>query len=125
MNVIDIDKLAQISEIEFSDIVEDTISGLNRMRIFLRDSTFIDIWYSLTNYDRYAYHWDRKNIDGMIYRHNNAPHKKWLRVSTFPKHFHNGFEDRVETSEIPKRPDEAIRYFLNFVRTKIKNSEIR
>lgn len=121
MSVVNIEKLAQIAEIEFSEIVDEVIFDLNRMRIILKERSYIDIWYSLSNIGRYAYHWERKIVDGTIYRHNNAPHKKWERISTFPKHFHNGNEDKVETSEIPDEPEKAIRYFLTFV--KIKTEE--
>ena len=117
MSNIDIGKLIQIAEVEFPDIVEEVISGLNRMRIILKEGSVIDIWYSLTNIDRYAYHWDRTNIDGTIYRHNNAPHKNWMKISTFPKHFHNSSETNVEKSNIPDNPESAIRYFLNFVKS--------
>lgn len=96
MPIIDTESLAKIAEIEFSDIIEDVITELNRMRIFLKEGSFIDVWYSITNVGRYAYHWERKSIDGTIYRHNNAPHKDWEKVSTFPKHFHNGDENKNE-----------------------------
>jgi len=118
MNVVNVEKLVQIAEIEFSDLVEEAISGLNWLRIFLKEGSYIDIWYSITNPGRYAYHWERKNIDGTIYRHNNAPHKSWEKVASFPKHFHNGSEDKVKVSKIPDKPEKAIRYFLNFVREK-------
>jgi len=123
VHIINIEKLSEIAEIEFSDIIEDVIPGLNRLRILLREGSFIDIWYSITNPDRYACHWERKSIDGTIYRHNNAPHKDWEKVSTYPKHFHNGTEDRVEASEIPDNPVDGLRYFLRFVESKIKIEE--
>lgn len=121
MSIVNTENLAEISKIEFSDIVEDVIPGLNRGRILLKEESFIDIWYSLTNPNRFAYHWERRKVDGTIYRHNNAPHKRWVKVSTFPKHFHNGDEDKVESSELPDDPEEAVRYFLNFVRARQGN----
>lgn len=123
--MVNIDKLTQIAEIEFSDIVEYVIPGLNKMRIILKDGSFIDIWYSLTNLGRYAYHWERKNIDGTIYRHNNAPHKDWMKVSTFPKHFHNRTEENVESSTLSDDPEKALRSFLNFGNDIIKKEKRR
>jgi len=117
--IIDTESLTEIIEIEFADIVEYAISGLNRMRILLKERSFIDIWYSIVNVGRYAYHWERKYIDGTIYRHDNAPHKNWREISTFPKHFHNRDENKVEPSEIPDEPEEGIRCFLRFVRGKV------
>jgi len=89
--IIDIKELKEIAEIEFSDIVEDVVlPDINELRIIL--------------------------IDGSIYRHDNAPHKDWENVKTFPKHFHDGDEDRVRESYISEEPREAIRDFLNFVK---------
>lgn len=82
-------KLKEIAEIEFGDVVEDIIiPDINQLRIILTEGSFIDVWYSLKIKGRYSYHWERKHIDGLIYRHDNAPHKKWHYVTTFPKHFH-------------------------------------
>lgn len=59
---------------------------------------------------------------GDLYRHDNAPHGKWRAVSTFPKHFHDGSEDRVEESQISDNPEQAPREFLSFVRSKLLDS---
>lgn len=59
---------------------------------------------------------------GDLYRHDNAPHGKWRAVSTFPKHFHDGSEDRVEESQISDNPEQALREFLSFVRSKLLDS---
>jgi hypothetical protein len=123
MGLVDVERLAQIAGVEFSDIVEDTVSGLNRLRIILKEGSFIDIWYSVTNSGRYAYHWERRVIDGTVYRHDNAPHRDWIGVSTFPEHFHDRQENRVEVSEIPDDPQEATRYFLRFVRDKVTKKQ--
>lgn len=97
MTLIDTGQLREIAEVEFSDIVaEALILDVNELRIMLSDSSFVDIWFSLKLYGRYSYHWERKAIDGKIFRHDNAPHKRWESVSTFPRHFHNGSEESVE-----------------------------
>jgi hypothetical protein len=124
--IIDVRKLKEIAEIEFWDIVEDVIiTDINELRIILTDSSFIDIWYSLKLKGRYSYHWERKHIDGTIYRHDNAPHKKWQNVSTFPKHFHDGDEEKVIESHINDNPDEALRVFLVFVRQKLVGNQAK
>lgn len=119
--IIDIKELEEIAEIEFSDIVEDVVlPDMNELRIILIDGSFIDIWFSLKLKGRYSYHWERKFIDGSIYRHDNAPHKSWENVKTFPKHFHDGDEDRVRESYLSEEPREAIRDFLNFVKKEFR-----
>lgn len=118
--IVDIQKLKEIAEIEFDDIVEDVITtDINQLRIILVDGSFIDVWYSLKLRDRYSYHWERSHIDGSIYRHDNAPHKKWQHSITFPKHFHNGKEEIVIESTINEIPDEGLREFLLFVKQKL------
>ncbi len=115
-----IEKLAEIAEIEFSDIVEATEIEKGKLRIFLKDGSFIDVWFSKKIRGRYAYHWEC--IDGRIYRHDNIPHKKWRNIKTFPKHFHKGSEENVCESLISDDPEKAIREFLEFVRKQLKDS---
>ncbi len=60
-----------------------------KLRIELVDGSFADIWVSISG--KYSYHWDRSEIDRTIYRFDNAPHKVWANVATFPHHFHNQY----------------------------------
>lgn len=120
MSLVDIERLREIAEVEFADIVvEVLIPDVNELRIILSDGSFVDVWFSLKLSGRYSYHWERRAIDGKIYRHDNAPHKRWQSVATFPKHFHNGRETDVLESRISKVPEEALREFLTFVRDRI------
>lgn len=82
--IVDVQKLREIAEVEFDEIVEDVIVDLNELRIMLIDGSYVDVWYSLRLKDRYSYHWERKLIDGSIYRHDNAPHFRWKDITTFP-----------------------------------------
>jgi len=108
--IIDTKKLKDIAEVEFNDIVVDVIlTDLNELRIILVEGSFIDVWFSLKLEGRYSYHWDRKFIDGSIYRHDNAPHLKWKEIATFPRHFHNGSEDIVDPSLISDNPELALK----------------
>jgi hypothetical protein len=120
MTTVDVARLREIAEVEFVDIVSDAFSSdLNELRILLRDGSFIDVWFSLKVADRYSYHWERRALDGTLYRHDNMPDRKWNSVATYPKHFHNGSEKNVMESQISDDPEEAIRQFLNFARTKL------
>ncbi|MDX9993289.1 MAG: DUF6516 family protein [Anaerolineales bacterium] len=115
-------QLREIAEIEFADIVSDAIfTDINELRIILHDGSFVDIWFSLKLKGRYSYHWERRAIDGTIYRHDNAPHSRWESVGTFPRHFHNGNEMNVVESSLNLDPPQAIREFLIFVREKLSS----
>lgn len=114
------ERLQQIAREEFSElVVQAEIQRLptgdpRKLRLTLIDSSFIDVFVSVTG--RYSYHWDRtNNLPGMIYRHDNAPHKAWRVIATYPKHFHNGSEENVTESHIDSQPSAALREFCLFV----------
>jgi len=118
--IVNVQSLKDIAEIEFNDIVEDVIVDLNELRIMLVDGSFIDVWFSLKLKGRFSYHWERKFIDGSIYRHDNAPHLRWKDIPSFPKHFHNGSEDIVIASHISDNPELALKEFLSFASKHVK-----
>lgn len=123
MSLVDVGQLREIAEVEFVDIVvEAAIPDSNELRIFLSDGSFVDVWFSLKLQGRYSFHWERQALDGTIYRHDNAPHRRWQSVATFPRHFHNGSESAVEDSHLSTVPTEALREFLAFVRGKLRTS---
>ena len=110
-------KLKNIALQEFPDVVVSAsitrgpLNVVKSLRLFFTDNSFLEVWISGS---KYSYHWQR--IDGKIYRHDNAPHKKHERIKTFPKHFHYSSEDSVKDSHIADNPEIAIRDFLKFVR---------
>lgn len=113
-------RLREIAITEFEDIVmeaEVIVSYTGRarkLRVILIDDTFVDVWHSE---DRdYAYHWEQRERRDFVYRYDNAPHKAWNKVSTFPKHCHEGTQAHVTESHLPDEPEEAIREFLRQVR---------
>ena len=120
-------KQLDVALVEFGHLVIDgeiivTPGGIpQKLRLRLIDSSIIDIYLSPRG--RYSYHWERRFIDGTIYRHDNAPHNRWQHIQTYPKHFHKGSErgDDVIKSELPEEPIEAVREFLQFVDKKIKS----
>lgn len=61
-------QLAQIALNDFADIVEGTKVVEGKLRVFLKDESFIDVWLSVKKKGVYAYHWERGNVDGTIYR---------------------------------------------------------
>ena len=107
-------ELRTIADIEFANIVSfSEISG-GKLRLHLRNESFIDIWHSRKIAGRYALHWERSHIDGSVYRHDNIPDKRWKAVSTFPKHFHDGSEESIRESTLSDDPRETLRQFLTF-----------
>ncbi|MBI3756765.1 MAG: hypothetical protein HY267_02200 [Deltaproteobacteria bacterium] len=122
MNLVNVQRLREVAEVEFTDVVtEAVIPGANELRVLLTDGSFVDVWFSLKLSGRYSFHWERRAIDGTIYRHDNAPHRRWQSVTTFPRHFHNGSELHVTESQLSTTPEEALREFLVFVRDRMKS----
>lgn len=113
-------QLAQIALSDFADIVEGTVAIEGKLRILLRDESFIDIWLSIKKKGVYGYHWERRNSDGTVYRYNNLPDKEAKKLQTYPKHFHNKTEENVEESDLSDNPEEAIRAILKFASQIIK-----
>ncbi|MDP2644383.1 MAG: DUF6516 family protein [Desulfobacterales bacterium] len=110
-------------EAKFSDILisAELISGvagrIRKLRLYLIDNTFLDIWYSSDG--SYSYHWEQRYVRNAIYRHDNAPHQKWKNISTFPKHCHDGTQLNVTESFLPDDPDRAVEEFLGLVRARM------
>ncbi len=120
MSLVNTSSLREIAMVEYADIVVGVLlPGPNEVRIFLKDSSFVDVWFSLKLVGRYSYHWERQALDGTVYRHDNAPHQRWRSVHTFPAHFHAGSEDQVSESYLSSIPQDALRQFLAFVRDQI------
>jgi len=117
LNLLDIILNEFSSIVEYGEIIYTQSQEPLKLRIYFYDESFLDIFYSKSG--KYSYHWERRFIDNSIYRHDNAPHRNWEKVKTFPKHFHNGLEEDVIESYISDDPEEAIRDFLNFIRGKI------
>ncbi|MBN1889697.1 MAG: hypothetical protein JW850_17000 [Thermoflexales bacterium] len=113
--------LKAIASTEFPDIVVSAhviclpTGDPLKLRLDIVDGSLLDVFLSVSG--RYSYHWERRlTPQGNLYRHDNAPHGKWRRVASFPKHLHDGSEDNVVESHISDSPEEAIREFLEFVR---------
>jgi hypothetical protein len=118
--------LRQIVQAEFADVVTfaeiaQLTSGVPRkLRLNLIDGSYADIFVSASG--RYSYHWER-TVQGekLVFRHDNAPHTAWRQVATFPKHFHDGSESNVIASYISSEPEQAIREFCRFIRTRLRD----
>lgn len=115
------DRLYGIILLRFPDIVKaviptrDALGRVIRMRIIFIDGSFLDVRWN--KYGEYSLHWERRHIDGTLYRYDNAPH--WSNIATYPHHFHCGREDNVVESKLPSDPLNAVMYFLEFIRQRI------
>ena len=122
MSLVDVKGLREIAHVEFGDIVVDAfVPDINKLRIVLSDGSLVDVWFSLKLRGRYSYHWERRAIDGTVYRHDNAPHRRWQSAATFPHHFHDGSEDHIVESHLSKEPEQALREFLTFAQDKLQH----
>jgi hypothetical protein len=111
---------------QFNDVVVDVqifrlASGEPlKLRLEIVDGSIADVYISETG--KYSYHWERRLVDGTIYRHDNAPHRNWRNIKTFLKHFHSEAEEVVEESYISDDPLLALEQFLEFARARLGRS---
>ncbi len=113
-------ELAKITETEFADVVLSSRIESAKLRLLIIDGSFVDIWFSQRLKGRFAYHWERRAINGKIYRLDNRPHEGLKGMRGFPGHFHDGSDEEVKEGEFNEEPEEALRQFLKLVREKIE-----
>ncbi len=118
--MIDLSKLKRIVDIEYNDIVTDSDIYHGKLRVHIADDSIVNIWFSKKMPGRFSYHWERRHVDGKIYRHDNFPDPRWKGVATFPKHFHSGHQHQVQESQITDEPVSGVREFMDFVRRMLK-----
>ena len=117
--MINLSRIKRIVDIEYARIVVSSEIFHNKLRIFITDGSFADTWFSTRIPGRFSYHWEKRHIDGRIYRHDNFPDPRWEKLPTFPKHFHNGSQEGVKESQISDDPMKAIRQFMEFIQERI------
>ncbi|MCX6983410.1 MAG: hypothetical protein NT118_01485 [Lentisphaerae bacterium] len=63
MTQVDVGRLREIAEVEFTEIVKEAIfPDANELRIILIDGSFVDVWFSLKLLGRYSYSVLRKDM---------------------------------------------------------------
>jgi hypothetical protein len=110
-----LDRLRRIAEVEFAAIVVQTNTLGAKLRVLLTDNSFIDIWVSHTLQGRFGFHWERRHLDGSLYRYDNFPDTHWTNVATFPFHFHRGDQDTVIAAPFALSVEQGFREFMDFV----------
>ncbi len=58
--------LRRIAEVEFADIVRDTLIIDHKLRIFLGDESFMDVNLSQRLPDKFGHHWERMDMAKII-----------------------------------------------------------
>ena len=109
-----------IIEDQFLDIVIEILKpSPEKIRLILKDKSFIDIRLSRNIENRFDFHWERTHIDNAIYRYDNFPDNKFKKLKTFPFHFHFQKENKVVASPFAKTLPKAFVDFMEFVRQEI------
>lgn len=109
-----------IVEDQFLDIVIEFFKpSPEKIRLILKDKSFIDIRLSRNIENRFDFHWERIHIDNTIYRYDNLHDVKFKKLKTFPFHFHQKTESKVIASPFSKTLPKAFIDFMEFVRKEI------
>ncbi len=117
--------LGVIAVREYSDIVLDVEVREDRLRIHLVDGSFLDVWFSRRKPGKYAFHWERRHVNGTIYRWDNAEHKSMRSLPTYPHHMHEGSRENVKPFMPEATPDNTFRKIMEYVRRKLGKHESR
>ncbi len=116
-------RFARIAETEFSDVVISTHYLGHKLRIYFKDKSFVDFFFTTKLKKlRFAIHLERSHLDKSFYRVDNTPDPKWGNIKTFPMHFHNGKYNKVKVPpfEVVSFSLESLfRKFLIFTRSKV------
>lgn len=114
-----LETLCRIAETEFATIVVQTDTLGAKVRILLVDTSYVDIWLSRTLPGRFGFHWERRHLDGQLYRYDNLPDTHWQDIATFPCHFHQGSQEVVSAAPFAPDPEQGFRDFMEFVRSRL------
>lgn len=109
-------QLRRIAEVEFAAIVVQTDALGSKLRVLLTDTSYVDVWASRKLSGRFGFHWERRHLDGRIYRYDNFPDTDWSSVATFPFYFHDGEQEHVVAAPFAPTLKQGFREFMAFVR---------
>lgn len=116
----DLETIKKIIQDGFLDIVTDILEpSEDKLRIILKDKSFIDIRISQIIRNRFDFHWERRHLNDTIFRYDNFPDIHWKRLKSFPFHLHNGQEDKVIETKFKKSLPRAFIDFMEFIRKRI------
>ncbi len=113
-------EMERMIQVELNDIVYSSQITRNKLRIIFVDQSFVEIFKSNNVKSRWAFHWERKHVDGTIYRHDNIPHKAWENVESFPWHYHFKTEKNVINSDFTNDTIQNVQKLIHFIREIVK-----
>ena len=111
-----LEQLRRIAEVEYGAIVIQADILGPKLRLLLTDTSYVDVWVSRKLGGRFGFHWERRHLDGRIYRYDNFPDTNWSVLPTFPHHFHDGSQDAVVAAPFAFSLEQGFREFMAFVR---------
>ena len=119
----DLKTIKEIVEDQFLDIVEDILTpSEEKLRVVLKDKSFIDLRISRSVKNRFDFHWERRHIDGSIFRYDNFPDTRFKKLKSFPYHLHYQKENKAVESKFRKTLPAGFVDFMNFVRDYLKKT---
>ncbi|MCZ7355882.1 MAG: hypothetical protein O8C66_08930 [Candidatus Methanoperedens sp.] len=89
-------KLKRIVDTEYSDITIDSNIYHDKLRVFLKDGSIADIWFSTKIPGRFSYHWERRQINGKMYRPLTHAGKEFLPTPNISIMVHKTMQKRAE-----------------------------
>jgi len=111
-----LETLARIAEIEYSSLIVQIDYLVAKLRILVKDGSFIDIWVSEKLSNRFGFHWERRHLDGKMFRYDNFPDTHWVNLTSFPFHFHQEYQENVIDAPFARDIEDGFRDFLSFVK---------
>lgn len=84
-----------------------------KLRLLFKDNSFMDIFLSESG--KYSFHWERRKLDGKLYRFDNAPHHPHIGM----QHLHEGSEERIVSYPLKSDPVEAFKQVMAFVEKRL------
>jgi len=118
--MVTLDDFRRVAEIEFGDLIADSQPLGEKLRLYLGDGSYIDLWLSRRLHERFGFHWERRHLDGTFYRYDNFPNTAWRDIASYPYHFHAGSQDTVISTPFATDPLAGFREFMNFVAAKVR-----
>jgi hypothetical protein len=114
-----LDDLRRVAEIEFGGLVAESQPLDEKLRLYLSDGSYIDLWLSRRLHERFGFHWERRHLDGTFYRYDNFPNTAWRDIASYPHHFHAGAQDTVISTPFATELRAGFREFMRFVAAKV------
>ncbi len=111
----DLRDLERIALMRYASLIQSSYLVENKLRFILYDGSILDIFHSFEKPLHWAFHWDRRQLDGRIYRHDNIPHKIWKKQSPFGWHFHEKSEENVVISDFTSDPISNLTKMFQFI----------